>query len=94
MVVLQLAEINVCEHVEGDSSKFALRQGNVPNTEMRTELKAANEQCKVHWVKKIRELMQGLMNANLGIQSSYFSSEKKSHYGSVVLFLSLCITYS
>ncbi|VDM96077.1 unnamed protein product [Thelazia callipaeda] len=60
----QLAEINVCEHVEGDSSKFALRQGNEPNTEMRTELKAANEQCKVHWVKKIRELMQGLMTAN------------------------------
>ncbi|VDN30110.1 unnamed protein product [Gongylonema pulchrum] len=51
---------------KGDSSKFALRQGNVPNTEMRTELKAANEQCKVHWVKKIRELMQGLMTANLG----------------------------
>lgn len=63
----QLAEINVCEHVEGDSSKFALRQGNEPNTEMRTELKAASEQCKVHWVKKIRELMQGLMTANFGI---------------------------
>lgn len=62
-----MAEINVCEHVEGDSSKFALRQGNEPNTEMRTELKAASEQCKVHWVKKIRELMQGLMTANFGI---------------------------
>ncbi|VDK70409.1 unnamed protein product [Litomosoides sigmodontis] len=64
----QLAEINVCEHVEGDSSKFALRQGNEPNTEMRTELKAANEQCKVHWVKKIRELMQGLMTANFDMR--------------------------
>lgn len=62
-----MSEINVCEHVEGDSSKFALRQGSEPNTEMRTELKAANEQCKVHWVKKIRELMQGLMTANFGI---------------------------
>ncbi|MCP9259924.1 Kalirin [Dirofilaria immitis] len=64
----QLAEINVCEHVEGDSSKFALRQGNEPNTEMRTELKATNEQCKVHWVKKIRELMQGLMTANFDMR--------------------------
>ncbi|KAM3722372.1 Kalirin [Dirofilaria immitis] len=65
---LMLAEINVCEHVEGDSSKFALRQGNEPNTEMRTELKATNEQCKVHWVKKIRELMQGLMTANFDMR--------------------------
>uniref|UniRef100_A0A9J2P1L7 DH domain-containing protein n=1 Tax=Ascaris lumbricoides TaxID=6252 RepID=A0A9J2P1L7_ASCLU len=65
---LMLAEINVCEHVEGDPSKFALRQGSVPSNELRTELRAANEQCKVHWVKKIRELMQGLMTANLDMR--------------------------
>ncbi|VDK41952.1 unnamed protein product [Anisakis simplex] len=65
---LMLGEINVCEHVEGDPSKFALRQGSVPSSELRTELKAANEQCKVHWVKKIRELMQGLMTANLDMR--------------------------
>ncbi|MFH4976532.1 hypothetical protein AB6A40_003241 [Gnathostoma spinigerum] len=58
---LMLAEINVCEHVEGDSTKFALRQGSMTSSEYRTDLKAASEQCKVHWVKKIRELMQGLM---------------------------------
>ena len=43
----------------------------MPNNELRTDLKAPSEQCKVHWVKKIRELMQGLMTADLGIVS-YF----------------------
>lgn len=63
---MQLSEVNVCEHVEGDSSRFALRQGTIPNNELRIDLKASSEHCKIHWVKKIRELMQGLMTANLG----------------------------
>uniref|UniRef100_A0A0N5AC31 DH domain-containing protein n=1 Tax=Syphacia muris TaxID=451379 RepID=A0A0N5AC31_9BILA len=76
---LMLSEVNVCEHVEGDSSKFALRQGSMPNNELRTDLKAANEQCKVHWVKKIRELMQGLMTANYGVGQSITARSLRSH---------------
>ncbi|VDD96429.1 unnamed protein product [Enterobius vermicularis] len=76
---LMLSEINVCEHVEGDSSKFALRQGDMPNNELRTDLKAPSEQCKVHWVKKIRELMQGLMTADLERRQPLTSRPLRSH---------------
>ncbi|TKR93467.1 hypothetical protein L596_007920 [Steinernema carpocapsae] len=62
---LMINEIHVCEHIEGDSTKFGLRQGSAPNSDQRTDLKASSEANKVLWVRKIRELMQGLMALNL-----------------------------
>ncbi|KAK0425243.1 hypothetical protein QR680_009099 [Steinernema hermaphroditum] len=62
---LMINEIHICEHIEGDSTKFGLRQGSAPSSDQRTDLKASSEANKVLWVRKIRELMQGLMTLNL-----------------------------
>ncbi len=57
---LQLAEVNICEHVENDASKFGLWQGEKVINEMRTLLKASSEKAKVAWVKRLRQLKHGL----------------------------------
>lgn len=54
---LLTSEINVTEHIEGDKCKFALWTGRVPTNETRIVLKAQNEEVKLTWVKRIRELI-------------------------------------
>ena len=48
------------EHVEGDACRFGLRIGAASSNENRTDLRASSETAKVTWVKRIRELTQGL----------------------------------
>ena len=67
--LFQLTEVSIVEHVEGDPSRFGLRLGTVASNDNRTDLKASTEQTKVAWVKKIRELTQGMLP--LGRRSSY-----------------------
>ncbi|CAI4221313.1 unnamed protein product [Auanema sp. JU1783] len=69
---ISLGEVSVVEHVEGDVSRFGLRVGTIATNENRTDLRANSEQGKVMWVKKIRELTQGLLPLGLkmGIEST------------------------
>src|SRR5262249_37404266 len=55
--IIQLSEINVTEHIEGDQCKFALWTGAVPNSEHRTIMKAVDHKAKLLWVKKLRDLI-------------------------------------
>uniref|UniRef100_A0A1I7WT87 DH domain-containing protein n=1 Tax=Heterorhabditis bacteriophora TaxID=37862 RepID=A0A1I7WT87_HETBA len=56
-----LADVSVVEHVEGDPGRFGLRVGTAASNENRTDLKASKEEVKVIWVKRVRELTQGLL---------------------------------
>ncbi|CAB3408479.1 unnamed protein product [Caenorhabditis bovis] len=67
---LPLSEVSVVEHVEGDTARFGLRVGTVASNDNRTDLKASSEKTKVMWVRKIRELTQGLLTLNLGVSSA------------------------
>uniref|UniRef100_A0A1I7TK25 PH domain-containing protein n=1 Tax=Caenorhabditis tropicalis TaxID=1561998 RepID=A0A1I7TK25_9PELO len=64
---LPLSEVSIVEHVEGDSCRFGLRVGTVSSNDNRTDLKASNENTKVKWVLKIRELTTGLLPLGLGV---------------------------
>ena len=52
------SEINVTEHMEGDSCKFAVWTGRAPLSDHRVIIKSLNLEVKQLWVKKIRELIQ------------------------------------
>ncbi|CAD6184380.1 unnamed protein product [Caenorhabditis auriculariae] len=67
---IPLSEVSVVEHVEGDTSRFGLRVGTVASNDNRTDLRASSETVKVSWVRKIRELTQGLLSINLGVSSA------------------------
>ncbi|EFP01501.1 CRE-UNC-73 protein [Caenorhabditis remanei] len=64
---LPLSEVSIVEHVEGDSCRFGLRVGTVSSNDNRTDLKASNENTKVKWVLKIRELTTGMLPLGLGV---------------------------
>lgn len=55
---LMTSEINITEHMEGDSCKFAVWTGRAPLSDHRVILKASSIDTKQLWVKKIRELIQ------------------------------------
>uniref|UniRef100_A0A0N4ZX98 CRAL-TRIO domain-containing protein n=1 Tax=Parastrongyloides trichosuri TaxID=131310 RepID=A0A0N4ZX98_PARTI len=65
---LMLSDVSIREHVEGDICKFSLRMGNLPNSDMSIDLKSKTEKSKMIWIKKIRDLMQGLLQYNIAIQ--------------------------
>jgi len=55
---LMTSEINITEHMEGDSCKLAVWTGRAPLSDHRVIMKTANLDIKQVWVKKIRELIQ------------------------------------
>lgn len=55
--ILQISDINITEHIEGDETKFALWTGRVPMSDYRIILKAKDLDTKQNWVKKLREFM-------------------------------------
>lgn len=54
---LQISDINITEHIEGDETKFALWTGSVHMSDYRIILKTKDLDTKQNWVKKLRELM-------------------------------------
>ncbi|KAK6056754.1 hypothetical protein COOONC_05738 [Cooperia oncophora] len=80
-MVLQLADVSVVEHVEGDPCRFGLRIGTVASNENRIDLRSApqpKEDVKIMWVKRIRELTQTLLPLNLGVGLEGVSSTGSS----------------
>lgn len=57
LFILQISDINITEHIEGDETKFALWTGRVPMSDYRIILKAKDLDTKQNWVKKVREFM-------------------------------------
>ncbi|CAF0832828.1 unnamed protein product [Brachionus calyciflorus] len=55
---LMTSEINITEHMEGDSCKLAVWTGRAPMFDHRVILKSNSLEVKQLWVKKIRELIQ------------------------------------
>lgn len=55
---LMTSEINITEHMEGDSCKLAVWTGRAPLSDHRVILKSTSLDIKQIWVKKIRELIQ------------------------------------
>lgn len=55
---LMTSEINITEHMEGDSCKLAVWTGRAPLPDHRVILKSNNLDVKQLWVKRIRELIQ------------------------------------
>lgn len=55
---LMTSEINITEHMEGDSCKLAVWTGRAPMSDHRVILKSTSLDIKQLWVKKIRELIQ------------------------------------
>ncbi|RNA10990.1 triple functional domain [Brachionus plicatilis] len=55
---LMTSEINITEHMEGDSCKLAVWTGRAPLSDHRVILKSTTLDIKQLWVKKIRELIQ------------------------------------
>ncbi|GMT28628.1 hypothetical protein PFISCL1PPCAC_19925 [Pristionchus fissidentatus] len=68
---IYLSEVNVVEHVEGDSCKFALRMGEIGTNDNRMELRAKSESEKIAWIRKLREQIHGqdLVSLRLGWDS-------------------------
>lgn len=66
MMHIQLYEVHIVEHVDGDSTKFGLRKGSMPHTEMLTVLKANNQATRIQWVKALRELMHDMKKLSIG----------------------------
>ncbi|CEF64494.1 Kalirin [Strongyloides ratti] len=74
---LMLADVSIREHVEGDICKFSLRMGNLPNSDMSIDLKSKTEKSKMIWIKRIRDLMQGLLQYNIGLSTMNNDSDSK-----------------
>ncbi|CAJ0568167.1 unnamed protein product, partial [Mesorhabditis spiculigera] len=59
---IPLNEVTVVEHVDVDPNRFALRIGSAHSNDNRIDFRAANADIKNTWVRRIRELRQGLYN--------------------------------
>ena len=55
---LMTSEINITEHMEGDSCKLAVWTGRAPLSDHRVIMKSSSLDIKQLWVKRIRELIQ------------------------------------
>ena len=55
---LMTSEVNITEHMEGDSCKLAVWTGRAPLSDHRVIMKSNNMDVKQVWVKRIRELIQ------------------------------------
>ncbi|CAJ0930046.1 unnamed protein product, partial [Mesorhabditis belari] len=58
---IQLNEVTIVEHVDvNDSTRFGLRLGVSTSNDNRYDLRASSDSLKNTWVRRIRELTQGL----------------------------------
>lgn len=73
------------EHIEGDTTKFGLRKGSLPQGDHTTILKASSEESRKLWVVKIRELIMNMPmktqisdNESNGSALSYYNGSMES----------------
>ncbi|XP_030830052.1 kalirin [Strongylocentrotus purpuratus] len=55
---MDMSDLGITEHIEGDHCKFALWTGRTPSSDNRIVLKAQSMDNKQEWIRRLREVVQ------------------------------------